>query len=354
MSLSFFEKNSKLVLITVNLIFALFLVWCFNLNIFQDTSTSEKYTLYDKIEYNLRCNGKRHIVMRENKPNQTKFNTPPYDPTKKYIFRTDENGFVEPSKIHENSDLNIFFLGGSTTECEMVEENSRFPYLVGRILEEKTGKKINSYNGGKSGNNSIHSINNLINKVAPLNPNIVVRMDNINDLSTLLYEATYWNKNRSRSNLGCFSKKNSNLRNFDNEWTESPFRDQISSVAHQEIIKAEYRKILTIFVAVTKAIGAKPVLMTQANRLIYDLELQIKKNDPEFNATYRKLYVDFQNIARQVAKENNILLIDLEREVPMEVTYFYDTVHLTNEGSKLVAKIISEKLQNLTKKYVSH
>jgi hypothetical protein len=34
----------------------------------------------------------------------------------------------------------------------------------------------------------------------------------------------------------------------------------------------------------------------------------------------------------------------------MEVTYFYDTVHLTNEGSKLVEKIISEKLQ----KYVSH
>ena len=175
-------------------------------------------------------------------------------------------------------------------------------------------------------------------------------MDNINDLSTLLYEATYWKKNRSRSNLGRFSKKNSSLRSFSNEWNESPFRDQISSVAHQEIIKAEYRKILTIFVAVTKAIGAKPVLMTQANRLIYDHELQIKKNDPEFNANYRKLYVDFQNIARQVAKENNILLIDLEREVPMEVTYLYDTVHLTNEGSKLVAKIISEKLQ----KYVSY
>ena len=69
---------------------------------------SDDDIFYDQIEYNLRCNGKRHIVMRENKPNQTKFNTPPYDPTKKYIFRTDENGFVEPSKIHENSDLNIF------------------------------------------------------------------------------------------------------------------------------------------------------------------------------------------------------------------------------------------------------
>ena len=353
MSQNFFEKNPKLVLISINLIFVLVLVWIFRLEIFQDAQNSEKYSLYSKLEYSLRC-GKRNIALRENRPNQTKFKIPPYDQTQKYIFKTDENGFIEPSKVHENADLNIFFFGGSTTECEMVDEPYRFPYLVGRILEEKTGKKINSYNVGKSGNNSIHSINNLINKVAPLHPNIVVRMETINDLSTLLYEATYWNKNRSRSNLGCFSKKSSSLRDFDNEWSESPFLDQISNVAHQERIKKEHHKILTMFVAISKAVGATPVLMTQANRIIYDNKLQIKDNDPEFNKTYRKLYVDFQNIARQVARENNILLIDLEREVPMETKYLYDTVHFTNEGSKLVAKIVSEKLQNLTKKHVSH
>ena len=72
MSQNYFEKHSKLVLVTINLIFALFLVWCFNLNIFQDTPTSEKYSLYDQIKYNLRCNGKRHIVMRDNKPESNK------------------------------------------------------------------------------------------------------------------------------------------------------------------------------------------------------------------------------------------------------------------------------------------
>ncbi len=350
MSQNFFEKYPKLVLIAINLIFVLLLVWIFNLDVFQDSPNEEKYSLYNKLEYSLRCQGKRHITLRENKPNQTKFKIPPYDTTQKYIFRTDENGFVEPSKIHENPDLNIFFIGGSTTECEMVDEPYRFPYLVGRNLEAETGKKINSYNGGKSGNNSIHSINNLINKITPLHPDIVIRMETINDLSTLLYEATYWNKNLSRSNLGCFSKKDVNLRRFNNEWSDSPFRDQISTLAHQERIKTEYRKVLTMFVAITQAVGAKPVLMTQANKIVGNPEFKIKENDDEFNENYRKLYTHFQDITRQVAKENHILLIDLEREIPARDEYLYDSVHFTNEGSKLVAKIISEKLKN----YVSH
>ena len=33
----------------------------------------------------------------------------------------------------------------------------------------------------------------------PLQPRVVVFMENINDLSTLLYEKTYWNKNNVRA-----------------------------------------------------------------------------------------------------------------------------------------------------------
>ena len=88
----------------------------------------------------------------------------------------------------------IVFLGGSTTECMFVDEDHRFPYVAGQILEQETGAKINSYNGGMSGSNSLNAIDILINKVIPLKPDVVVFMENINDLSTLLYEGTYWNK----------------------------------------------------------------------------------------------------------------------------------------------------------------
>ncbi len=345
-----FERNPKIVLLTINLIFLLIIFWIVDLKIFQDSTETEKYSLIEKVSYEIRCQGKRNIRLRENSPNLDELRFPTYDQNAKYRFQTDENGFVKPGKIHEKSDLNIFFLGGSTTECEMVDEELRFPYLTGRILEEKTKLKINSYNAGKSGNNSIHSLNNFINKVIPLKPNIVVRMENINDLSTLLYESTYWNKNLSRSNLGCFDKSSSSYRKFSNEWAQSPFRDKIFDRNHQEKIKLEQRKILNLFIASVKAVGATPVLMTQANRIDETIDFSSGNKDEKFNQTYRQIYSDFQEITRQVAKENGVLLIDLEKEIPQREEYLYDLVHFTNEGSKLAAKIISEKLQ----KYVTN
>lgn len=345
MKKNLFEKYPKTFLLFVNLFFVGILFFISDLKIFQDVKGGEKYSLIDRAIYQVQCEGKRHIRMRENTPNSISYRIPSYDPTQKYIFRVDENGFVEPSKIHENSDLNIFFLGGSTTECEAVDEPYRFPYLVGRILEEKTGKKINSYNGGKSGNNSIHSINNLINKVVPLQPNIIVRMDNINDLSTLLYEASYWNHNKGRSNLGCFSKNYKSLRNFKNEWDDSPFVNKILDPAHQDKIKKEHYKILKLFIAITRGVGATPVLMTQANRIASDLNFNTGRGDAEFNRAYRQLYLDFHDITRKIAKDENVILIDLAKEIPSTGELIFDSVHLTNEGSKAVSAIIARNLE---------
>jgi lysophospholipase L1-like esterase len=348
---NFFEKHPKIILLIVNLFFLGILYFILSLNIFQDVKDGEKYSVIDRAIYQLRCEGKRHIRMRENAPNQVSYRIPPFAPQEKYVFRTDENGFVEPSKIYENPDLNIFFFGGSTTECETVFELYRFPYLAGRILEEKTGKKINSYNAGKSGNNSLHSINNLINKAAPLHPDIIVRMDNVNDLSTLLYEATYWNRNKGRSNLACFSKNYDLLRNFSNEWDESPFVSLVTDPAHQARVKQEHYKILKLFVAVVRGVGAKPILMTQANRIESDPNFSTGRGDAEFNRAYRKLYLEFHDVTRQVAKEENIMLIDLAKMVPPKEELIYDSVHLSNEGSKIVAGIVAKNLEKTVKEF---
>ncbi len=115
------------------------------------------------------------------------------------MLRVDRQGFIMPSKVHDHPDLTIAFLGGSTTECTYVDEDNRFPYLAGRLIEQQTGLKVNSYNAGRSGNNTLHCLNILLNKVVNLKPDIVVLMENINDLAILMYEKTYWNTNPSRS-----------------------------------------------------------------------------------------------------------------------------------------------------------
>jgi hypothetical protein len=110
---------------------------------------------------------------------------------KDYILEVDSNGFIIPSKIHKSTNFDIVFMGGSTVECAFMAQNKRFPYIVGRKLESITKMKINSYNGGVSGNNSLHSLNILLNKIVPMQPKCVFMMHNINDLAILYYTKTY-------------------------------------------------------------------------------------------------------------------------------------------------------------------
>ena len=77
----------------------------------------------------------------------------------KYVFRTDENGFIIPSKINKKPDVLRVFLGGSTTECRYINEDNRFIYLIGRIIEDKLGLKIISYNNSEEYFNIIEVVN---------------------------------------------------------------------------------------------------------------------------------------------------------------------------------------------------
>ena len=152
---------------------------------------------------------KRYVNLRESRPLYSDVIIPPQNTMdisdtlvqKGYPFRIDENGFIMPSKIHANPQLTLAFLGGSTTECAYVDEENRFPYLVGRLVEKKTGLRTDSYNAGKAGNTSLHSLDILLNKVIPVKPDVAIMMDNVNDLAVLLFEKTYWTKNPYRSPL---------------------------------------------------------------------------------------------------------------------------------------------------------
>ncbi|MDO9084096.1 MAG: hypothetical protein Q7U56_12530, partial [Humidesulfovibrio sp.] len=115
----------------------------------------------------------RFIVLREPRPHQDISKHPAKEllesadglVDRAYRLRVDKDGYIIPSRVHEKADLSIVFLGGSTTECHYMNEEERFPYIVGRRLEQMTGLRINSYNSGMAGNNSLHSVFLLQGKV---------------------------------------------------------------------------------------------------------------------------------------------------------------------------------------------
>jgi hypothetical protein len=311
---------------------------------------------------------------------------------KKYAYRVDSFGFLQPSKVFANSDLQIVFVGGSTTECLFVDEDKRFPSLSAKLLSEKSGKKVNGYNNGFSGNNSMNINNLLINKIIPLHPDYIVFMENINDLNTLIYEGTYWNRNVTRSltldsalmseynryfpavnggtqqchsfseyffphikqrittAITLFKKRNSKIESK-SEWAQSPEKVVIDSA----MLCNNFKSSLQCFIKVCKAWNIKPVLMTQQNRLGSspdDKILNSMKRLIEKGVTYeqyRQLYIQFESIIRQTAVEEKIPCIDLDVRIPKTKEYIYDVVHLNNNGSVLAAQVISNELNDIIK-----
>lgn len=299
---------------------------------------------------------------------------------KQFSMSIDNNGFIIPSKKYEVADVNIVFLGGSTTECKYVDEYLRFPYLTGVLLEKKTGKKVNSFNSGVCGNNSLHSIDILLNKVIPMHPDIVVMMHNVNDLTILLYEKTYWNLNYHKRPVW-YVRDGGSLHgliySFTRELKDITFpylyerlkqyikvgslfnaktdefadcRGRKALLSGREI--SDYKENLKLFICICRIKHIVPVLMTQENRITLDPDPVVRKLLSEtilkdFSLTYdefRSIFNSFNNAIREVCKEEGVALVDLAKDVPQTSEFMYDLVHFNDAGSKLAAEIISSEL----------
>ncbi|MBM4301247.1 MAG: SGNH/GDSL hydrolase family protein [Deltaproteobacteria bacterium] len=311
---------------------------------------------------------------------------------KKFVLRVDRQGFIMPAKIHDHPDLTIAFLGGSTTECTYVDEDNRFPYLAGRLLERETRLKVNSFNAGRSGNNTLHCLNILLNKVVNLQPDLVVLMENINDLAILMYEKTYWNTNPSRSPL---LEKPPNFKTVGQDLEQtfhlvrdltfpnlsrelkkmSPFGrlgkgDEFKGVRgkkitiDQEVLVREFSLNLQTFINICRAREITPVLMTQASRLTESPDPLIQKlmGSLEFSQgiTYAEFKAAFDRLnqtIRDVGAQNQVLVIDLAREIPPVKENICDVAHFNDQGSRLAAARIAAGLApviaSLPKKPVS-
>ncbi len=363
-----FEKNSRKTLLIISLIMIIVVLFGF-----------------EKLLGSTRFGGEenqsvRHIRLKENTPLQNKMLSPSDDKialsdsleNKPYSFKTDQNGFIFPSTTHQQADKVIAFIGGSTTECMYVDEDKRFPALTGKLLEDNSSKKINAINAGVSGNNSMHSINTLLNKIIPMKPDVAVFMHNINDLSVLLHENTYWNSNQHRSLIieedhsikALVKQLFPNSYNFAFEMKRkllgdgSEFENTNEDGHNQPTLSNEkmlsmFKTNLNMFVEISKANNITPVLMTQASRFTERPDEVVMKNLQNLDemglsyAEYRSLFETMNETIRIAAAEKSVLLIDLAKEVPQTNEYMADPVHFTNQGSEFVANIISAKLAPL-------
>jgi hypothetical protein len=338
--------------------------------------------------------GGRYINLREIPPNTDSI----FSPADGYIIktnglvkndfriRTNEDGFIvgpgdiQGMRAHGDRPIDFIFFGGSTTESMYVDEEYRFPYLVGKSINKKNGEPLVVLNGGYSGNHSLHSfLSNMVKGVSK-KPDFVVLMNVVNDVALLSKTGSYWKAPSSRSIVKIMKNGTSKGGLYDvlssikdylipnfwpivrplfigyvnnkiamDEWHS--FRGEKKSYQDmRKILEYEYRASIGSFVTASKEWGIEPILMTQFNRFRlgdkYSKKSYLSKDQPLSYIDFVNLYKTANNIIRDVAKEKNILLIDLDKELIDLERYLYDTVHLNTDGSKKVANIIIEKLTN--------
>ena len=247
------------------------------------------------------------------------------------------------------------FLGGSTTECAAVDEPLRFPALVAKLLAEK-GVQADTLNAGVSGNTVQDALNILLNHADQDRPDVAVLMEAANDVGVLLEDGSYrsredaqlgagtalrWALQAASSKLSLVGALRSYLTTGSVELPK--LNDPKAETELPPAPPAEYVKRLRAFVALSRAFGIQPVLMTQPSvktRTPLTPRWVTAKNQALFNDEMRR-----------VAREENVPLIDLAKhladdvpdwETPMKV--FYDGVHVTNDGSRVYAEYITQRL----------
>ena len=340
----------------------------------------------------------RYIHLRETALPNSRFTEMPHSVFKQYTenleiknfeVKMDSNGFIHSNSFLKNAEKNIVFLGGSTTECRYVDDSLRFPSLVGKKLQQ-AGHSVNTFNAGVAYGHSLHSLNILTNKILHREFDMAVLMHGINDLVHLSYNGSFANDENKPSRRNIVTLANPNFDNMDFYFfrkkgmgmrMEKSFQI-IFPRLHYELLSTkvkitsqqqplefgweklqsigaaqfeEYRKNLKSFIAICKANNIQPILMTQFNRA---LEKEFLEN-PTFQPYTDKInsskisvkafcesYKKTNDIVREVAKEEEVLLIDLDSMIPKSKAYLYDMVHLHGEGSKLVADIITNHLRS--------
>jgi len=273
------------------------------------------------------------------------------------FFRTTSQGTV--SSGGDTGKEVVLFLGGSTTECNEVDEQYRFPAVVARLLND-AGASVKTINGGVRGHTTQDSINALLNRPGFREADVIVLMENINDRMKLAWDGGYgakvgtdapttgarvettakafvgslwdWLSYRSnalfllRTRLGAMQPFTGNERVLPGKGDLINARDgQIEEHA------AEFGRNLRIFVSLVKLLGKTPVLMTQA----------LAVDSPE--------QARFNKTIREVAAAEEVRLIDLDAKLGPErkSAFLFDEIHLNNRGSARAAAVIANELSSL-------
>lgn len=267
-----------------------------------------------------------------------------------------------PDSVSDNN-LNIFCLGGSTTEFK--DKNGRdWPSLTEKVIKERY--KIDSikfYNLGKQWYTTQHSLINYIQNLRKFKPDVLLVMHNINDL-LINADFSRFSNGAFREDYGHFLGPEALMikygslaefiyNNFKLLWYRpKPFDVDTDYFPGLN----SFKRNLTTIIELAKLDGTKVILMTQPN--IYKSEMSDKElksltmlnkeaiGDGKrwtYNTAFRGIEA-YNNAIKEIAVFMNVPLIDLDKVVPKNLEYFYDDVHYNSKTYDLISSFLADEI----------
>lgn len=270
-----------------------------------------------------------------------------------------------PDRPSSNT-ITVFCLGGSTTE--FTDGNGKdWPSRVEAILQKKYGvQNIKIYNLGRRWYTSLHTLINFETNLRKHKPSVVLIMQSINDLLQNA-DFSYFSRGAFREDYGHFYGPVNRIIDRRSLWHY--LCDVVSGSWYGTLRQAvttnhfpglhAYERNINTIIELAKHDSITVVLMTEPyliKKTMSEEELSVVGmvkveaiNDTMVwsTETVRVGMEQYNDALNNIALQNNLLLIDLEKEVPKSLTYFRDDVHYRDTTFSIIVSFVAEKLYPL-------
>jgi lysophospholipase L1-like esterase len=278
--------------------------------------------------------------------------------------------------------IRIFTVGGSTTECFYLSDGDDWPAQLAATLPTLNGRPTWINNAGLDGHSTFGHTILLTEILWQYKPDYIIYLVGANEVGrydlrdhrqdgiiargqhglreTLTRMAQVSDLAALTDNLiRGLRARNHGVTHTHIDFATLPKRiatveelQQTLSVNETWYIPA-YKERLERLMQLTLEYGITPILMTQPVPYGPAIDPEtgvdmstIMVRDGSGYQRWRELEL-YNEVTREVARNYQITLIDLERELPKNTTFYYDLIHFTQEGARMVANEVSEHFNNI-------
>ena len=241
---------------------------------------------------------------------------------------------------------------------------------------------VRVYNAGKSGDRSYDHLAMVAQRIAHLDPDMIVLFTGINDLMAGLFEVDYLHlKPRSLRNTDLlqllaaesqlFRRVHGAARRFRRRSAqeiqetiefETNYAEKAALQRTFEVVNTppsvdldSYEDNLRSILGIARAHDAGLVLMTQASTWNSTVDpaasewhwMRLRRDGTFAEDVMDAALERYNDVQRRLAEEEGLPILDLAAELPKSLEFFFDDVHFNDAGARHAANQLAEILETI-------